>query len=293
MKKLLLLIPVLAITLLTGCHEQIPAGTKGKILGKTGFQPELYPPSKVWVNTFFSPEKLLLVQTTTQKFNEQVNVKLAEEKLTVDVNIAFRGRINGSDKVLNTIFNDIPMNDNVVTTQEVYDVYARQLVMNSARSIISTYNVDELPKNYERITLELYQTVSKKLKALPIEISDITIGDVNYPNVVENSIKLATERRMAIEKEQAEVQIKLTEAKGREELAEAEYRIKMMQGKQIYDYNKLISAGITEDLLKLKMIELQEKQLDKWDGKLPMTLLSQDGSSGVLLNLNPANTPNK
>jgi hypothetical protein len=87
---------------------------------------------------------------------------------------------------------------------------------------------------------------------------------------------------MAIEKEEAEVQIKLTEARGREELAKAEYSIKMMEAKRIRDYNEITAKGITADLLKLRELELREKELEKWNGALPTTLMG--GNVPVIVN---------
>jgi regulator of protease activity HflC (stomatin/prohibitin superfamily) len=282
LKKLLIKIGLLAAVALltTGCYEQVPPGTKGKISGKSGFQPEIYPPSKIWLSTTFTtvPEKLYLVQTTTKKYSQPVTVKLNEEKLDVKVEIVFRGRINGNDKILNAIFNDIPMNDNIVTVDEVYNIYGKQIVNNTARDIISKYTVDTLPKNYGRITAELYHAVLAKLKGLPIEISDVTIGKVSYPAVVEKAIEIATQKRMAIAEEDAKVQIKLRKLKGKEEAGKAEYRIKMVEAKRIRDFNEITSKGITKDLIKLRELELREKELEKWDGKLPTTLM---GSSNV------------
>jgi len=263
MKKILL--PLIAVILsfaFTGCNEQVPGGFKGKILGKNGWQPEVYPPSKVWVDTTFTttPEKLYLIQTTTKKYVQPIKVLLAD-KLTLKAEIVFRGRITNSDKVINYIFNDIPMNDNVVTTDEVYNIYGKMIVLNTAREVISKYNVDEVNKNYARITKELYAAIKPKLKGLPIQISDVTIGNIEYPKIVTKAIEQAKERRMAIEKEQAQVQIELEKAKGREAVAKAEYRIRMLEARRIRDYNKMIEQGVTPNLLKLRRLEVQEKMV--------------------------------
>jgi hypothetical protein len=285
MKKTLTAVLAVALTVsLSACNEQIPAGHLGKIMGKTGFQPEIYPPSKVWLDQTFTmtPEELFLVETTTQKYSQPVNIKLSEEKLNINVEVTFRGRISTNDKIINTIFNDMKMDDHVITTDEVYEVYGRELVTNTARAVISKYNVDEIPKNFDRITKELFNALQPKLQNLPIELSEITIGKIDYPEVVEESIRTATQRRMAIEKEEAEVQIKLTEARGREELAKAEYSIKMMEAKRIRDYNEITAKGITADLLKLRELELREKELEKWNGALPTTLMG--GNVPVIVN---------
>lgn len=261
MIKKLVLIAMVAIASLTftGCNEQIPAGTKGKILGKNGWQPEVYPPSKVWVATLFTftPEKLYLIETTTRKYAQPIKV-LLKDKLTLSAEIVFRGRVTGNDKVLNGLFNDMPMNDRIVTTNEVYSTYAKQIVLNTAREVISKYNVDEVNVNYARITTELYASIKPKLKGLPIDISEVTLGNIKYPEIVTNAIEASKQRRMEIEKEKAQVQIDVTKAKGREEVAKANYKVRMLEAKQIRDYNKMINSGITADLIRLKEIEVQK-----------------------------------
>lgn len=286
MKKIITKLTLLlgATLLMTGCYETVPAGNKGKIMGGEGFQPEIYPPSKVWLQNNpwnIVSEKMYLMETTTKKFREVIKVKLSEEKLNVIVPIFFRGRIEGSDKIVNSIFNDMKMNDNVVTVEEVYQVYAQQVVANTARDVISKYNVDELPKNYGRITIEIFNAVKPKLKGIPFEMSDVTIGNVDYPPVVEKAIELATQKRMKIEETQAKVQISIAEAKGREEVAKAEYKIKMIEAKRIRDYNTITAEGITPALLKLRSLELREQELAKWDGKLPSTLMQSGSDSGI------------
>lgn len=265
MRKILLGISTIIVMLvMTGCMEQIPAGTKGKILGGNGWQPEVIPPSKVYVDTIWTitPEKLFLIETTTKKYSQPFRV-LLEDKLTLTANVIFRGRVTGDDKIINGLFNDMPMNDNIVTTDEVYNTYGKMIVLNTAREVLSKYTVDDVNKNYARITIELFNAIKPKLIGLPIDISDVTLGDIQYPKIVTEAIEAAKKRRMEIEKEQAQVQIELTKMQGKEEVAKAEYRIKMLQAKQIRDYNKMINSGITEDLLKLKALEVQQTLANK------------------------------
>ena len=124
-KKIIIAFALVAVMLsFQACNEQIPSGYVGKIMGKTGWQPEVYPPSNVYLYTTFTsvPEKLYLVQTTTQKFIQPIKV-LLKDKLTLTAEIVFRGRITQNKKVLNSLFNDMPMNDRVVHTAEVYQTY--------------------------------------------------------------------------------------------------------------------------------------------------------------------------
>ena len=284
MKKILglLLIAAMAFTF-TGCYEQVPAGTKGKILGESGWQPEVYPPSRVWLTELLTqtPEKMYLMQTTTKKYSQPIKVLLAD-KLTLEATVVFRGRIAGTDDVVNALFNDLEMNDNIVTTDEVYNVYGRMIVLNTAREVLSKYNIDNINTNYKRITVELFQAIQPKLKGLPIEISDVTIGNIKYPQIVTDAIEQAKERRMAIEKAAAQAQIDVKKAEGREAVAKANYRVKMLEAKQIRDYNKMINAGITDDLIRLKEIEVQQTLADNTaDNKnvIYMPLPMMDGAT--------------
>lgn len=273
---------ILALSL-TGCYKTVPPGNVGKVKGAAGFQPEVYPPSRIWLDNTLTmvPEELFLVETTTKKYAQPITV-LLQDKLTLSADIVFRGRITGSDKVLNGIFNDIKMDDNIVTVDEVYEIYGKMLVMNTAREIISKYNVDEVNKNYARITVELYNAIKPKLEGLPIEISDITLGNIQYPDIVTKAIEQAKEKQMAIEKTEAEVQIRLAEAKGREQVAEADYRIKMLEAKRVRDYNKMTAEGITDALLELRKLELKQIELEKWNGTLPSTLMG--GNVPIIMN---------
>lgn len=282
--KTLSLLAVFTV-LFTGCNVQVPVGTKGKVLGKTGFQPEVYPPSKVWINNgfTFNPEKIILVETTTQKFTEPVEV-LLKDKLTLSADIIFRCRVTENEKVFNSIFNDMKLDDDLITTEEIYHVYGKMLVMNTAREVISKYNVDEVNVNYARITVELFQALKPKLEGLPIDISDITIGNIQYPKIVTDAIGKAKERRMLIEEEEANVQIAITKAKGQEEVAKTTYNVKMLEAQRIRDYNKKIAEGITEDLLRLRQLEVQESMVEAIKGNanviyMPMEMMN--GSNNI------------
>jgi len=257
----LMLSSLLMAVVFSGCYEAVPAGYSGKILTGSGWSPDVYPPSKVYVDSTFTmtPEKLFLIQTTTSKYVQPIKVVL-KDKLTLSADIIFRGRVTVDPKVVNFVFNDMPIKkgDRIITTDEVYHTYAKMIVLNTAREVISKYGVDDVNTNYARITTELYTAIKPKLKGLPMDISDITIGDIRYPDIVTKAIEQAKERRMAIEREEADVQIALTKAKGREQVAKATYRIRMLEAKQIRDYNSMINKGITDKLIELKRIEVQQ-----------------------------------
>lgn len=273
---------------LSACYEQVPAGHKGKIMSKVGFQPEIYPPSKIWLSNNIwnvSHERLYTLETTTQKFRESLSVKL-NGQLDITTTLQFRGRIRANPEVVNFMFNDIKMaeNDFVVTTAEAYNVYVKDLVRNTARQVISKYTVDNVNKNYERITKELYAALEPKLRTLPIEISDITLGTITLPPTVNLAIADAKSKQMDIEKQQNQTLVDLARYDGKVKIADKEYDIKMKEAQRIADYNKMIGKSITPELLRLRELEVQQTIAENIEGNanvIYMPLPMMEGSSNM------------
>jgi regulator of protease activity HflC (stomatin/prohibitin superfamily) len=157
------------------------------------------------------------------------------------------------------MFNDIvPGSDNTVSFKEVYNVYGKMAVRNKTREIISQYTVEDVHKNYSRLSKQIGVVLEESLKSTPLEISDISLGSIEYPDVVTEAIGAAKERELAIKKEQAQAEIELTKKKNERLLAEADYQIEITRAKAIRDKNKIIGEGVTEELLRLRALEVQE-----------------------------------
>ena len=248
---------LIIITLFTvGCSwEVVPPATKGKILTTSGYSPDVLEPGKY---TLWGRDTLVTLETNPSTYKEVVNVVLAD-KLTLMVDIRFRGRIAGTEKVINAMFNDIkPGDDNVVSFNEVYAIYGKMAVRNKTREIISTYNVEDVHKNYSRLSGEVGAVLTEVLKGTPLEISDVALGSIKYPDVVTQAIDAAKGRELAIKKEEAQAAIDLVKKKNERLLAEADYQIDITKAKAIRDKNKIIGQGVTPELLKLRALEVQE-----------------------------------
>ncbi len=251
---------LLMFVMVQGCgFETVPPASKGKILTTSGYSPDVLEPGKY---TLWGRDKLIILQTNTNTYKEVVSVVL-QDKLTLKAEVRFRGRIAGDDKIVNSMFNDIVAGeDDTVTFNEVYAVYGRMAVRNKTREIISQYNVEDVHKNYARLSGEIGKSLQIALQGTPLEISDIALGNIAYPQVVNDAVNQAKARGLAIKKEQAEAKINLVKKKNEKLLAEADYQIKITKAKAIRDSNKIIGQGITSALLKLRALEVQEKMAE-------------------------------
>ncbi len=260
MIKVIGILCILCILCIVGCEfVVVPPTEKGKILTTAGYSDDVLPPGKY---TLWGRDTLITLQTNTDTYKEPVAVVLAD-KLTLQAEVRFRGRIAGTKSVINAMFNDIvPGEDNRVSFNEVYRVYGQMVVRNKSREIIGQYSVEDVHKNYSRLSGELGAAVEKALIGTPIEISDISIGNIAYPAVVTQAIDAAKERELAIKKEEAQAEIELTRKKNERLLAEADYQIEITKAKAIRDRNKIMGEGITSQLIRLRQIEALEKMAD-------------------------------
>lgn len=277
MKKISYLVVFALIMSVYSCGwETVPPTAKGKILTTSGYSPDVLEPGKY---TLFGRDELILLQTNTATYKEIVKVIL-QDKLTITAEVRFRGRIAGTQDVINSMFNDItPGQDKTVAFHEVYSVYGAMAVRNKTREILSKYNVEDVHKNYARLSGEISQAVAKALKNTPLEISDIALGDIAYPKVVTDAIATAKERKMAIEREQAQAEIELTKKKNERLLAEANYQIEITKAKAIRDKNKIIGEGVTPELIELRRLEvLEEMSKNKNAVFMPVEAMSSIGA---------------
>lgn len=263
--------------LLTGCsYDTVPPASKGKILTTAGYEPDVLESGKY---TLWGRDQLITLDTSTTTYKETVDVVLAD-KLTLSADIRFRGRIAGDQKTINAMFNDLKAGeDNNVSFSEVYSTYGRMAVRNKTREIISQYNVEDVHKNYSRLSKEIGSALTVALKGTPLEISDIALGRIAYPKVVTDAINAAKERDLAIKKEQAQAKIMLVKKKNERALAEANYQVEITNAKAVRDKNKIIGQGVTDELIELRRLEVLEKMSENKNAVfMPVEAMTSTGA---------------
>lgn len=256
MNKVIAMFVLLGAMVLSGCSPvTVPPAHVGKLLTPSGYQPEILPSGKYWEGM---REELVLIETKTDTYTENVKVVL-KDKLTLSVEVRFQGRLKGDKNTLNAMFNDITAGpDKLVEFSEVYAVYGKMAVQNKVREIVSQYSVDDVHKNYARLSGEISKVLITNLANTPLEISSVAVGNIQYPDVVTKAIEASEERRLSIAKEEAQREIELTKKENQRLIAEADYQVRMTKAKTVRDENRLLAEGITPALLQLKQLEVQQ-----------------------------------
>ncbi len=252
MKKLMTSLVILGALFLSSCSwETVVPASKGKVLGTSGYQSGIYEPGKY---TLWGRDRMVTLHTNTDTYKETVKV-LMSDKLTLFVDVRFRGRINADDAIIDAMFNDITAINDAVTFNQVYSIYGRMAVRNITREVISKYNTEDVNKNYSRISVEIGKALIIELANTPVQLSDVALGDIAYPEVITKSVEEAKGRDLAIKKEQANARIALVKKENEMLLAKADYDIEITKANTLTDANKILGKGITPQLLELKRIE--------------------------------------
>lgn len=247
----------------TGCSRvDVPPATKGKIVSSQGYSADVKETGRYLL--WFS-EKMVLLDTSTQTYKERMAVKMADD-MTLNFDVVFRTRIAGNDKVINSMFNDIRPtvssdDSNVldVSLPMVYKVYGQAVVQNAARSVLNKYRNEEVAANFDKITQDLQIVLTERMKNSPLEVSNITLGNLDYPDVITEAINKQAERELAIKTEQNQQAVEMVKKTNELKLAQADYEIRMTKAKALKDENALTAAGLSPMLLEYRRLETLEK----------------------------------
>lgn len=260
MKKLTAITAIAAMCLIVSAcgRVTVPPASKGKILSGSGYSVDVKEPGKYWLPWWHS---MVVLDTSTQTMAEKVTVKMKDDlELTFHVN--FRTRINGSEKVINAMFNDIRHQNYQVTLPMVYQVYGRDVVQNSSRSVVSKYLTKDVSRNYDRLNEELFEHLTISLANSPLDISNVNIGNIQWPKVITDAIETQQERELAIETERNEQAVRKIVKDNELEMAKADYAIRMKNAEAIRDENRITAEGMNPMLLEYRRLEVLEKMAE-------------------------------
>ena len=260
---ILILVGILLTFLLTGCNKkQVPPGYGAKLLTEQGFTSEVYHTGWVTVCGIFDfncRKKLIYLETSEGQFTEKVTIRMKDNMNLVADFVRIRVKVNDDPKVINSIFNLIkPNEDDIISLKDIYKTYGNLIVIRDIREILSRYTLDEVRLNYSKITAEIYNKIKQDFKATPLLVLDFNLGRLNYPKVYDQAIILAKKKELEIKKIEADNIIKLKKMQAQQEIAKAQYNIKMQEAKRIRDYNRMIAEGVSPALIKLRQLEVQQ-----------------------------------
>ncbi|MGD8921825.1 MAG: prohibitin family protein [Candidatus Zixiibacteriota bacterium] len=242
----LLLVVLLAATLV-GCGTQVPSGHRGVFFYKFGNGTEMGRIYNEGFNWHFPWNSMFVYRIQTQEQKEPL-VVLSSDGATIrmDVSVLYRPDPAKLDSL------------QVTVGQNYYDVYVAPNLRSIAREIAGRYKPEEIySTKREEVRTEILGQLTKEVAKRFIILENVLIRDVTIPEKISEAINFkltadqeAQKMQFTIEKEKLEAERKRIEAQG------------------IADFQKIVSAGITESLLKWKGIEATQKLAESSNTKI-------------------------
>ncbi|MNE78382.1 hypothetical protein D3C80_1747830 [compost metagenome] len=91
----------------------------------------------------------------------------------------------------------------------------------------------------------------------PLEVSNVTLGNLRYPDVITTAIEKQSERRLAIETETNQQAIETTKRTNQLALAQLDRDIELTRARTLRDANSITADGLSPMLLAYKALDVQ------------------------------------
>jgi regulator of protease activity HflC (stomatin/prohibitin superfamily) len=147
-------------------------------------------------------------------------------------------------------------------------------IRSAARSVVGRYTPEQLySSKRDAIQEEIYEETKKILDKQYVQLNEVLVRDVTLPGTIKDAI----ERKLKQEQESLEYEFRLVTAQ-----KEAERQIIEAQGKA--DANRILSASLTDKILRDKGIEATIKLSESNNSKVVVIGSGKDGLPLILGN---------
>lgn len=152
------------------------------------------------------------------------------------------------------------------------------VLLESIKTVIYRYSFKDLSAQSDEVKQATYELAKEKLAEKGIALQYMNIIDIRLPESYlvsqEELLKAENERKLA------EAALETQKKQAEKELLKAENdkKIKIVEAEAIAEYNKIVSEqNLTAQGIEMKKLEIEEKRVEKWDGKLPGTVSGDFG----------------
>ena len=294
MKKIIMLciLPVMMLVL-SGCGEkvEVPPAAIGKILTKNGYQEGYKDPSKFRLDKcWFYCDRLVLLDVSDFKMVEDFTLFMPKDRLKMNFKIRLTMGVNPDS--YDMLFNKIPpMNKgdqlSLISLKKAYETYAAPIIRSEIREFMSHYSIMEVANNRDKIGTELSNHLIGKIKEnkTPFQLSYAGLSEVNYPELIVKAQELAAERREAIKKEEAELEVSKVQLNRKLQEQQLQRKVDVEKASAEAKVNKILGDSITPRYIKYRQLGALDKIAESNNTKfVPFEMLSTMGGQVLLGN---------
>ncbi len=252
---------LLLIVLLAGCGTQIPSGHRGVKYKKFGGGTEMGKIYQEGFNWHFPWNSIYVYQTQMQERKEAIQILSADgATIGMEMSVWFKPL----DKRIDSLQVSIGPN--------YFNAVIAPALRGVSRTIVGQYKPEEIySSKREEIASAILEQMREQMHPKFILIENIIVRDVVLPPKITEAINA----KLAADQEQQKMEYTLLKEK-----QEAER--KRIEAQGIADFQKIVSSGITETLLKWKGIEATENLANSPNSKVVIIGAGESGLPIIL-----------
>ena len=279
------IILLIGIIFLTNSCSSVPAGHTGILTTFGKVEDRILTEGLNWKSPF---QKVIKMDNRTQKKVEEFQA-FSSDIQEVDIMLAVNYSINQetAQNLYRTVGVEYYMNI----------VYPR--LLESTKSVFSSYTAEQLIGNRESLSNEIKDLVIPDVARYGIIISDISVQDIDFTDAFTNAVEakqVAAQDKLTAETKQAQLTMEAEQAAQRQVIkaqadaeqakiaAQADLEVTKIQADAAEYAGQKEAARINTIAQVLTPDVLKYYNILQWDGKLPVYMLGKDTS--ILMGLN-------
>lgn len=162
----------------------------------------------------------------------------------------------------------------VIPWDNIYTTYAQQIILINTREYLSKFSIAEVASNMEEVNASLGVLIQNQLtEKTPFVVRNVGIVSVRYPDIITAAQENAAKRREEIQQEEAQLQISQVRLERELQEARLQRQIDFEKAEGEAAAQKIQREVVDSRVLELRRLENERLWIEKWQGKLPHTVL--------------------
>lgn len=278
MKKIFAMMAILAAAFtLGGCGQQVevPPAHVGKLSTESGLQEGIIQPSKFRLEGFcWNCDSLILAEASDYGTSETMKIYMPKDQLNLDVDVRGVFSISADEGNIEMVFGRVTADQQpservrLISMGKVYNTYAKPVVREAVRSILTKYSIAQVMENRDVISEELAKEVRARLKATPVTAIRFGMADLQPPPVIVTAREKAKEREIAIQQAEANKQVALKEAEAALEVAVKQQQVDLKEAETQVLVNQKLAEGVNDAFVTQRWLKVMGELAANPEGRV-------------------------
>lgn len=276
---------LIGIIFLTNSCSSVPAGHTGILTTFGKVEDRILTEGLNWKSPF---QKVIKMDNRTQKKVEEFQAFSSDIQ---EVNIMLAVNYSINQETAQNLYRTVGV--------EYYTNIVYPRLLESTKSVFSSYTAEQLIGNRENLSNEIKDLVIPDVARYGIIISDISVQDIDFTDAFTNAVEakqVAAQDKLTAETKQAQLTMEAEQEAHRQVIkaqadaeqakiaAQADLEVTKIQADAAEYAGQKEAARINAIAQVLTPDVLKYYNILQWDGKLPVYMLGKD--TGILMDLN-------